>query len=313
MPAKPRPGIVVWCFTDGKAGHENQSRGLINALQQRLPVADYILHAGSGLSAVGDVLRARFPAGDDLPNPDLILGAGHATHLPLLAARRARGGRVIVLMQPSLPNSWFDLCVIPEHDRPRTASHVLVTRGVLNRIRYTQDHDNGTGLFLIGGPAPHVQWDDASVTGQVRVVLERSPGRHWWLTTSRRTPNEFLSALSELPEELAARLGVVPFAETDGAWLPEKLGLAAQVWVTEESVSMVYEALSSGAAVGLLTVPSTNQQGRVAHGIDTLLQEGLAIRFVDWEQGTELRAPDRCFDEAGRCADWIFEAWLNER
>ena len=313
MPARQHPGIVVWCFTDGKAGHENQSRGLIDALCERHPVADHLLQAGSGLSAARDYLLGRLPVARDLPNPDLIIGAGHATHFPMLAARRARGGRLVVLMKPSLPMAWFDLCIIPEHDRPRRAPHVLVTRGVLNRIRYTANHDDSAGLFLVGGPAPHVQWDNASVIAQIRAVLERASDQHWWLTTSRRTPDDFLSALSELPDDLAARLTVVPFVETDSAWLPEKLGLAAQVWVTEDSVSMVYEALSSGAAVGLLAVSSTKQHGRIARGLDGLLQEGLVVRFADWEQGSEIRVPAQRFDEAGRCADWIVEEWLSDR
>jgi len=30
--------VVVWAFTDGKAGHENQTRGLLAALAHRHPV-----------------------------------------------------------------------------------------------------------------------------------------------------------------------------------------------------------------------------------------------------------------------------------
>mgnify|MGYP001821759585 CR=1 FL=1 len=241
MAARPRLGIVAWCFTDGKAGHENQSRGLIDALGERLPVADFSIRAGSGLAAARDYLRGRFPAAHDLPDPDLIIGAGHATHLHMLAARSARGGRVIVLMQPSLPNAWFDLCVIHEHDQPRPAPNVMVTRSALNLIRHVAEHDHGAGLFLVGGPAPHVQWDTAAVFAQIRTEQERSPEQHWWLTTSRRTPDDLLPALTKLPDELSAHLTAVPFSETDVGWLPEKLGLAAQVWVTQESVSMVYE------------------------------------------------------------------------
>jgi len=312
MSARSQSGIVIWRFTDAKAGHENQGRGLVDALSERLPVTDYAIPAGSGLSALGNYLLGRFPAGHDLPDPDLLLGAGHATHVPMLAARRARGGRVIVLMKPSLPTAWFDLCIIPEHDRPRPAPNVRTTRGVLNRIRHSAGHDDATGLFLVGGPAPHVRWDNAAVVAQITAVLERNPGRHWWLTTSRRTPEDFPALLAELPGELAARLTVVPFADTGTEWLPEKLGLASQVWVTEESVSMVYEALSAGAAVGLLAVPSTQQQGRVARGIAGLVSDGLVTRFEDWQQGRELQVPDERFDEAGRCADWIIEQWLNE-
>lgn len=306
-----RPVTVVWRLTDGKMGHENQSQGLLDALHERLRVDDYSIQAKPGLSTLMDFILARFPAGDDLPDPDLIVGAGHATHLPLLAARRARGGKAVVLMHPSLPTGWFDLCVIPEHDQPRSAPHILVTRGVLNRIRYSDNHDDATGLFLIGGPAPHVQWDSEAIIAQLATVLERSRDRHWWLTTSRRTPDDFLPAVSKLPDALAARITVVPFDETDSAWLPEKLGLASCVWATEESVSMVYEALTSGAAVGLLEVPSAQQQNRIARGLDDLIKEGQLVRFADWTRGSEQHSPAKWFDESGRCAEWIIEKWLN--
>jgi len=307
-----RPVTVIWRFTDGKVGHENQSQGLVDALQARLRVDVHSLQAGSGLSAIRDFLLGRFPAGKYLPDPDLLIGAGHTTHLPMLAARRARGGRIVVLMKASLPVSWFDLCLIPEHDLPARTTSILVTHGVLNRIRYSEIHDDKVGLFLIGGPSPHANWSNRAIIEQIRVVLERTPELHWWLTTSRRTPDNFLHLLDELPDELGERLSVEPFEDAGDGWLPEKLGQASRVWVTEESVSMVYEALTSGAAVGLLAVPTTHQQGRVARGVEGLVREGLVVCFAQWEQGREMRISARRFDEAVRCADWIIEQWPSE-
>ena len=124
-----RHPVTVWCFTDGKAGHENQARGLIAALRTRTPVEDYSIDARSDPHPLWSLLARRDATGAGLPDPDLIVGAGHATHLPMLAARRARGGRVIVLMKPDLPLSWYDLCIIPLHDRPRARPNVLPRAG----------------------------------------------------------------------------------------------------------------------------------------------------------------------------------------
>ena len=95
---KPEPSRVVWRFSDGKSGHDNQSLGLVDALQRRTRIHSYDIPVQPG--AALDWLIGRFPAGSLLPDPWLIIGAGHATHLPMLAARRARGGRTAVLMRP---------------------------------------------------------------------------------------------------------------------------------------------------------------------------------------------------------------------
>jgi mitochondrial fission protein ELM1 len=56
-------------------------------------------------------------------------------------------------------------------------------------------------------------------------------------------------------------LTIVPFAATSPDWLPTQLARADQAWVTADSVSMVYEALTAGAAVGVLDVPRPRQAG----------------------------------------------------
>ena len=81
------------------------------------------------------------------------LGFGHATHLHLLAAQRAYGGKTIVLMQPSLPAKLFDLCLIPEHDQYQGNAEYLQTRGVLNPIQPEGEHASNQALIMIGGPS----------------------------------------------------------------------------------------------------------------------------------------------------------------
>jgi len=303
-----RHPLIVWRFTDGKPGHQNQSTGLLAALQHRLPVEDYLLPSLSPGTALRALLTGRLAAGGSLPAPDLLIGAGHATHLSLLAARRVRGGRTIVLMKPSLPAAWFDLCIIPAHDTPRVADSILVTRGVLNRVRYSADRDAGTGLILLGGPSAHVEWSTAAVVVQVRELLAHSPGVRWTLTTSRRTPGTLLEQLAAEP---ALRGVVVPWEQTAPDWLPDRLARASHVWVTQDSVSMIYEALTSGAAVGLLNVPWRDERDRLARGVAQLVQDGLVTGFDAWQHGRELQPPAEPFDEAARCAAWIARTWLS--
>ena len=155
--------LVVWRLCDGKVGHESQSQGLAEALGRRVPTEYFDLGCLSPARALRAWLCGRFPPGEALPAPDLILGAGHRTHLNLLAARRARGGRAVVLMKPTLPCACFDLCLVPEHDDPPRHGKVLPTQGALNPIRPAAAASPERGLILIGGPSEHHGWDTAAI------------------------------------------------------------------------------------------------------------------------------------------------------
>ena len=303
----PRP-LIIWRFTDGKAGHENQSAGLVQALAAGRSVEVHDLPAPPSALCALTGLLSWFPWGDTLADPDLLIGAGHATHAALLAARRARGGRAVVLMRPSLPSRWFDLCLIPAHDTPPQADNIIETRGVLNRVRPAAAKDPRKGLLLIGGPSRHHGWSNARMLEQVSTILARTPGQQWLLTTSRRTPADFLPALRQ--QIANERLEIVPFEDTTQDWLPLQLAWAAQVWVSADSVSMLYESLTAGAAVGVLDVP-VRSQDRVARGVERLQQEGLITGYQTWLASGELCASKQNFNEAARCAEEIERRWLN--
>ncbi len=297
---------VIWQIEDGKPGHENQMRGLTDALAELLTLEVHTLRAPSRRSCLAALWSKKFPLGNDLPTPDLILGAGHSTHLAVLAARRARGGQAVVLMKPSLPSTLFDLCLIPEHDRVATSEKVIATRGVLNVVRPTQQHDPRSGLLLIGGPSAAHDWSDGRMLEQIATIATSTPSIQWRLTDSRRTPPSFLKLVAEKKFE---NLQVTPHQETTPDWVPRQLANASQVWVSEDSVSMVYEALTSGAAVGVLEVPS-KRRGRVAAGIDLLIENGGVTRFADWQLGSQLAQPPAPLDEARRCAEIVFQRML---
>ena len=82
--------LVVWRFSDGKAGHDNQSRGLTEALAGCGRSKSSHRNALTPIAALLALAGGRLTAWPDLPAPDLLVGAGHGTHLSLLAARRRR-------------------------------------------------------------------------------------------------------------------------------------------------------------------------------------------------------------------------------
>ncbi len=301
---EPRP-LVIWRFIDGKPGHENQTLGLSRALADLRPVDVHDVPVRKHWRGWLDLLLARCPLGAALPNPDLLIGAGHATHLPLLACRRVRGGRAVVLMKPGLPPAWFDLCLIPEHDGVAPSVRVLTTRGVLNPISPSARKDPGFGVILVGGPSRHYGWDAVTLMQQVAAIVAND-SRHWTLATSRRTPADTLAALQGIEAE---NLQVVPSEQTASGWLAAQLEAASVAWVTEDSVSMLYEALTSGAACGVL--PGVMRRaGRVRAGLQALLDAAVVRTFDDWQQGRPPQPPEQPFNEAARCARTIVEKWF---
>ncbi|MCP4996041.1 MAG: nucleoside-diphosphate sugar epimerase [Gammaproteobacteria bacterium] len=302
----PSDATVIWRIIDGKPGHESQSQGLVTALGRRLPILQHDISAHPGLATLFMAFFRQCPGGIDLPRPDLILGAGHQTHATMLAARRTYGGRTILMMSPTLPCSLFDLCLVPQHDLPPQRENVVSTRGVLNAMTSSGTHHSERTLILIGGPSAHYGWDDEAMVEQVKMLHERALDQQFLLTTSRRTPERFLQRLAALNLE---RLQIVPADQTQSGWVARQLADVARAWVSEDSVSMVYEALTAGVNVGLLEVPQV-KFGRVAAGVDLLMTEQWVTSFAQWQSGQALSRPPERFNEAERCADWICEKWL---
>jgi len=299
--------ITVWRFSDGKPGHDAQSNGLLNALVQRRSVRAYeIPVAKYDRMNLRALLQRRFPPGADLPSPTLLLGAGHATHWPMLAARRACGGRIVVLMKPSLPRRWFDLCIIPQHDGVAADQGVLPSLGPLNTVVPSNCQQADCGLFLIGGPSRHYAWSDAEILTQIQHITSTSPQVRWLLTNSRRTPEMFSHALSELQIE---NLSFIPHSATPPGWVNRELARAAQVWVSADSMSMTFEALTAGAGVGLLPLPEL-RGSRLSRYPAQLAAEGYITGFNDWQPGQMLKPFAQGLNEAARCAAWIDQNWL---
>ena len=291
--------LTIWLIGDGKPGHENQSLGLADALARRVPCAMHRISI-AGKRGLLTRVRAASQASAALPKPDLIIAAGHATHLALLWLARKHRARSIVLMRPSLPLAWFDLCIVPRHDfkKANNRANVFTTRGALNRVAPPDAAPRDGRMILIGGPSATHGWDGETLLNALAAITSNGD---WQLTDSRRTPAGFIGEIaSRLPQ-----IEIFPHQETPPDWLPARLARAEEVWVTEDSVSMVYEALSSGASVGLLPVPRLLSASRVLRGLEQLVADGFLTPFVEWEKSRQLEKPPSILREADRCAEEV--------
>lgn len=294
--------LIVWRFTDGRRGHDVQSRGLTQALSRLHSCTTYDVAVPSRAQSLLDLILCRCPAGAALPDPDLLIGAGHATHLPLLGARRARGGRTVVLMTPSLPTCCFDACLIPDHDSPRRARNIIATRGPLNTIRADGRQRQGPGLILIGGTSRHYHWRQDALLEALRSVLASSRAQ-WLIGDSPRTPLETRAALHSLA---GVNTSHVPWETTSPGWLEEQLQVAPAVWITCDSLSMIHEALTAGAPVGVLDLPR-RRTSRVAKAVLRLAEENMITSYAAWRGGAGLKPPATQLNEALRCAALVLQ------
>lgn len=302
---------VLWQFYDGKPGHDRQSNGLIAALADRIEIDVYRFDAKLARGSWLDFILRRSDI--EAPAPNLVIGAGRRCQWPMLCAKRAYRTKLVYLMRPQWPRRWFDLCLIPRHDAPAPGTNIIVTDGVLNDIRPSlelmQNTDSGAdieasrpGLMLIGGPSDHVAWNEDAVFEQCESVLAANPDRHWLISDSRRTP---ASARRRLADLNAGNASFSASAHSGPDWLQKTLGSVGSAWVTSDSVSMIYECLSAGVALGVIEVPTTNRN-RINTLIDKLAAENRLTRFRDWTDGTELQrsAP---LAEAQRCAEILIK------
>nr|NIN63075.1 nucleoside-diphosphate sugar epimerase [Gammaproteobacteria bacterium]NIO61831.1 nucleoside-diphosphate sugar epimerase [Gammaproteobacteria bacterium]NIQ19080.1 nucleoside-diphosphate sugar epimerase [Gammaproteobacteria bacterium]NIT06904.1 nucleoside-diphosphate sugar epimerase [Gammaproteobacteria bacterium]NIT42419.1 nucleoside-diphosphate sugar epimerase [Gammaproteobacteria bacterium] len=246
----------------------------------------------------------RFPPGKELDPPDLILGAGHKTHLPMLCAKRAYGGKTAVIMKPSLPLSCFDLALIPSHDNPAERNNTLITEGAMNLVTPSNKHDQERGVVMIGGPSKHYGWDKQSMLDQLNTIFKKQKDIQWVLTDSPRTPESFSNTLASLHYD---NVKFQPWNGVDRNWLPEEISKAGVAWVSEDSISMVYESLTAGTTTGILQVP-VKKPRKVFDNIKHLENKNLVVRFHNWVKLRKMPAVSAGLNEADRAASWILNS-----
>ncbi len=298
---------VVWRLLDGRPGHENQVIGLTEAISRHHFVRCFDIGVSEDLRGLKSLIPGRLASVRHLPSPDMLIGAGHSTHFPLLALQKKYGGKTVVVMKPTLPTSLFDLCLIPAHDNLRFhAENIIRTEGAPNRVQPSSRQEADKGLILIGGLSKHFRWSDESVLQQVCGTVEGS-SVNWTVVTSERTPTSFVRKW----RNHSPRIPLVTPKECSPDWLPEQLSKCGAVWVTCDSMSMIYEALTAGASVGLFELPAS-ARGRISLNVQRISEMGLVTTYNRWQRERELPLPKPSFSESDRCSAIVYDRCLSK-
>ena len=240
---------VIWRFTDGKAGHDKQSLALVDSLMNQTKCRLFDFNVQDQRNPILDIIFKNYKLPEGITKPDIAIGAGHKTHLHLLAIKRCFNAKIVVIMKPSIPLIFFDLCIIPKHDGIKNGPNIINTQSSLVKFNSNLKKKENTGLILIGGPSKHYFWDSKTVLEEICKISKKFKFRKLLLSTSRRTPFDFLDQLNELniPD-----IKVYEYSKIKSDWLDKHINKVKNIWVTNDSYSMVTEALASGADVDII-------------------------------------------------------------
>jgi mitochondrial fission protein ELM1 len=232
----------------------------------------------------------------------------------MLLLKKDCGGKVVTCMSPDfLLLNKMDLCFVPGHDRVKPRDNILFTSGPPGTVAFTDMHDKDRGLILVGGiDRKSHHWDSAGTISCIRSILEKSTLGSWTISSSPRTPKDMILLLQELAEQ-HSHVDFIRSEETPEGWIEDAYAQNYFVWVTADSISMIYEALTAGCEVGICPVQWKKRNRKFRRAEKNLLENRLVRPYEKWLAGEEGAIEPLRLDEASRCAEEILKRWWPDR
>lgn len=316
MKSETKKELQVIALLDGRPGHEKQTMGIIHALQLRVPVK--VIRIDVSSFSLFDAFKQTcrlFLSSSGLTHPqiskgDFLIGTGSGTHLPMLLYKRKYAIPAITCMSPAMHlRKYLDLCFVPEHDRAIDADNIMITAGAPNCSVNKRNHRKECGLILLGGiDTKSHYWDSQQVAQMVEKVIKNYPQKHWTVSSSPRTPEDMLVIIRQI-EEKYHNFRFFDYRNTPPGWIEEQYDKNSLVWVTADSISMIYEAITAGCTVGIFPMQWVRENSKFKRNENVLLEKRLVTPFGSWEKNGTIQAHNKELNEAQRCADWILQKW----
>lgn len=224
------------------------------------------------------------------PWPDLVITCGRRSMFAALAIRNASQGKtkLVHIQNPMGASNAFDLVIAMRHDGV-TGDNVFVIDTALHRVtpiklvegarawrdRFASLPRPLVGVILGGRNRAYRFTPDIAdrMIAQLQ-NLQQKMGVGIVITSSRRTEPEIVARFKSFADTSS---GVKMWTgEGDNPYFGI-LGLADLLIVTEDSVSMVSEAIATGKPVA--TVPLKGRAERHGSFIENMFERGAAVRF----------------------------------
>ena len=268
----------VLILTDGKAGHENQSKAFARALGCEFDLVE--IHFKSKvhktLSYFFDRLGIRTLSLLCSPSPftftspySAVIGTGSGTFYAAKAVAKKLGVKCGVVLYPrGYDVKSFDCVLAPAFDRPKAAANVIeipanlvandeafYSKGIEDFKAHYGKCSNG-GMFecsnaqavIIGGPNKCSTMTPDWMKAQLDAIFNSKPQTsnlkpEFWVTTSRRTPPDVEAVVDSYPWNYKLLYSKDHFNP-----IPAFVKLAKKLYVTAESTGMLSEACTFGSA-----------------------------------------------------------------
>ncbi|HLO23293.1 MAG TPA: ELM1/GtrOC1 family putative glycosyltransferase [Methyloceanibacter sp.] len=268
--------LRVIFLADTRPGHYHLAQGVIAALERLRPVEVTRIEVKRKWIVPTRWLRARINAKSffpprmlrmsyridayALPPADLVVSAGGETQMANICVSRFLGGIPSIfcgsLLRGLVPEN-FSL-IISSYDRDATSPrHMVVLKpsaidpDKLGRPavvpRYGPNlHPKLAGLLVGGNAGPfrykREEWERllAFIT-----QVSREWGTRWLISTSRRTPDSVADLIAKVAEDESVVARFIDYRTAGPGTLPEIFGKAEVVVCTEDSSTMISEAVSA--------------------------------------------------------------------
>ena len=270
----------ILILTDGKAGHENQSKAFARALGCDFDLVE--VHFKSkfhkALSYLLDWVGVRSMrllsiAAEGNPmemKPVAVIGTGSGTFYAAKTTAHRLGVKCGVVLYPrGYRLSTFDCILAPAFDRPAKAPNVIkipanlvandesfYAKGVeafrekLGAGADARLETKDAVAVIVGGPNKCSTMTSEWMKAQLDRIFSSSPIPHssspkprFWVTTSRRTPPEVEAVVDSYPWDYKLLYSKDHFNP-----IPAFVKLAKRLYVTAESTGMLSEACTFGMA-----------------------------------------------------------------
>jgi mitochondrial fission protein ELM1 len=302
---------TAWIISPGQIGMKAQCRGLAEALGLDYELKDVRFRFPytwlPERALIGDpfAMLAADSARLDPPWPDVAITLGSRCAPIGVAMKRRSQGKVVAIhiQRPGVPVEWLDAVVSPRHDQVR-GPNVIETEAALHhvtRAKLADAAEEWRGAFvglkrplvgvILGGSngLRRYRFSDAAVaTLDANLRALAASGVGIALTTSRRTDANARAKL------LATARGLGGYAYDTEAGGPNPylgiLALADALVVTEDSVSMTSEALSTGKPVFVADLDG--KSGRIAAFQAELRRQGRTRAFAGTLESWTYAPPD---------------------
>lgn len=266
----------VLILTDGKAGHENQSKAFARALGCEFDLVEIHFKSklAKALSYLLDwlgVLNTNLTDLTDSKKRDYVavIGTGSGTFYAAKAVAKKLGVKCGVVLYPrGYDVKSFDCVLAPAFDRPKAAANVIeipanlvandeafYSKGIEDFKAHYGKCSNG-GVFecsnaeavIIGGPNKCSTMTPEWVKAQLDAIFNSKPQTsnlkpEFWVTTSRRTPPDVEAVVDSYPWNYKLLYSKDHFNP-----IPAFVKLAKKLYVTAESTGMLSEACTFGSA-----------------------------------------------------------------